>query len=69
MYIQFNDKQPDGATPFEGIKNGMLNIYTTEKGELVGIELIGVSSFSDSVEVLAAQFKPPVVDEDDLNDL
>ena len=68
MYIQFNSKRPAGATPFPHIKMGMLNIYRTEDDELVGIELLGVSSFSDSIETLAAQFEPPVVDEDDLND-
>lgn len=60
MYIEFNDKQPDGATPV----NDLINVYTTENDEMVGIELFAVSTYAGSVEALAAQFERPLVEDD-----
>lgn len=56
MYIEFNDKQPEGATPV----TGLINLYTTEDDVLVGIELFRVSTYSDSIEALAARFARPL---------
>lgn len=60
MYIEFNDKQPDGARKV----NDFLYIHSTENDEMVGLELFAVSQYGGSVEALAAQFERPLAEDE-----